>query len=196
MPIANLYAASLATGSLSTPNNALGAPNGTYTTDGNGTNSWIAGFNLDPLADNIRAVGTQTLSFRVRKGSNNGNPSINTVTLFQNGVALTTFAALTGNVTSTAGQIFNTTFDGSLLSGLNNLVVEINTSGVGGRKSDRNGVELDYIQLAANYEEVLGTTISAWNGSAFVAGVLQRWNGSAWVSASATRWNGSAWVAT
>ena len=39
-----------------------------------------------------------------------------------------------------------------------------------------------------------GTTLQAWNGSAWVPGTLRRWNGSAWEAATLKRWNGSSWI--
>lgn len=39
-----------------------------------------------------------------------------------------------------------------------------------------------------------GTTLKAWNGSAWQSGALKRWNGSAWEAATLKRWNGSAWI--
>lgn len=56
-------------------------------------------------------------------------------------------------------------------------------------------VRVSWVHLAVPAAPaVAGTTLQAWNGSAWVPGTLKRWNGSAWVLAALKRWNGSAWI--
>jgi len=73
MATATLYFVSSISGNVTTPANALGAPDGVYTTDTGSTN-WTHRWRLDTVADS-QASGTQTLTLRVRRsGTGNGSP--------------------------------------------------------------------------------------------------------------------------
>lgn len=39
-----------------------------------------------------------------------------------------------------------------------------------------------------------GPVLKAWDGSAWIPGLLKRWDGSAWVVNPLKRWDGASWV--
>jgi hypothetical protein len=155
MTTSNLYFVSHVTGNVTTPNNALGAPDGVWTADGNLNNSWTSRWRLDTVADN-EAVGTQTILLRVRKGSNTNNPTITSVTLWQNGTQIATISSGTITVTSTAGVDQSFTFNGSVLNGtMTDVDIQVAVAGQGGSGTARNSVEIDSCTWQAAYEEIV-----------------------------------------
>ena len=147
-----LYAVSHVTGSVSTPNNALGAFDGTFTTDGNNNTNWTSRWRLDTLSGS--PTGTQTITLRLRKGSNSGNPSVSSVQLWQNDTSLATLTLASGSTTisSTTSQDLVYTFASSLLSGLSNVDIQVATSSAGGSPTARNAVEIDGIRWDISYD--------------------------------------------
>jgi hypothetical protein len=106
----SLYFVSGVSGNVSSPNNALGAPDGTWTTDGNAVTNWTHRWSLDTVTGFVG--GTQTLTLRLRKGSNSGTPTISSVTLFQDDISLGALTLSSGStdITSTTGQDLVYTF--------------------------------------------------------------------------------------
>jgi hypothetical protein len=153
MATANWYFVSHVTGTVSTPNNALGAPNGVYTTDANTATNWTSRWRLDTAGPGFSATGTQSITLRMRKGSNSGNPTVSSVSLYQGGSligALTLFSGST-TISSTAGQDLVYQFDGSILAGIETVDIEIATTGAGGGPAVRNAASIDSGTWAANY---------------------------------------------
>lgn len=157
MATETLHATALTSGAVATSTNALGAPNGTWTTDVDQV-SWTARFALGNPVGN-QANGTHTITLRVRKETGTGTPSVTSVDLYVAG-------ALLGNikggvlVTSTTGQDIACTFADTLIDGidLSTLEVQITTLGVGGSGSARTCVQLDGITWSGDF-----TTVSAPN---------------------------------
>jgi hypothetical protein len=151
MSTATLYAVSHVTGSASSPDNALGAPDGVWTADGNANASWTSRWRLDVVAGAFTPSGTQTVILRVRKGTNSGNPSIATVTLWQGGTQVATISSGAVTVTSTTGVDQSYTFAGSLLSGFTDVDIQVAITAAGGGGTVRNSVELDAITWNTAY---------------------------------------------
>ncbi|PKP85823.1 MAG: hypothetical protein CVT80_00310 [Alphaproteobacteria bacterium HGW-Alphaproteobacteria-2] len=147
---ATIHAASHVTGTVATPNNALGPPDGVWTTDVNVNVSWTSRWRLTAVPD-AEPVGTQTVILRVRKGSNSGNPSVTAVTLWEGGTQVATISGASATVTSTTGTDLQYTFDGAILNGLVDVDVQVATAGVGGSGSARNAVQIDAITANVQY---------------------------------------------
>jgi hypothetical protein len=161
MSTATLYAVSHVTGNASSPNNALDAPDNVWTADGNLANSWTSRWRLDVVAGAFQPSGTQTITLRVRKGGNSGNPSISSVTLWQGGTQLATISGGAITVTSTTGVDQTFTFDGSLLSGFTDVDIQVAVTSAGGGPAVRNSVELDAITWDAAFQSVLTADFAA-----------------------------------
>ena len=162
MPLATYYVNFNNGGSCPNGGNAVGPPDGVWTTGGNTNVSWTNewSFNNNHLPA-FTPTGTQTLLLTVRKGTNTGNPVINSITLTRGG---STLVAFTPNlaVTSTTGTTVSYTFNASVLSGVfNPISVSIVTTGTGGSGSNRNTVELDAIGLEIQYVDLYQGTLNA-----------------------------------
>jgi trimeric autotransporter adhesin len=151
MSTATLYAVSHVTGSASSPDNALGAPDNVWTSNGNAATSWTSRWRLDIVAGAFTPSGTQTITLRARKGTNSGNPSIASVTLWQGGTQLATISGGAVTVSSTAGVDETFTFAGSLLTGFTDVDIQVAITAAGGGGTVRNSVELDAITWDTAY---------------------------------------------
>jgi hypothetical protein len=143
MSTATLYAVSHVTGNASSPNNALGAPDDVWTADGNTGLSWVSRWRLDTVSGAVPS-GTQTITLRVRKGTNIGNPVVASVSVWQSGTQLATISSGSVSVSSTTGANIVYTFDGSILSGAADVDIQVSVT----RSSSftiLNSVELDAI---------------------------------------------------
>jgi hypothetical protein len=151
MPFASLYFVSHVTGNVSTPDNALGAPDGICTTDENAATSWTSRWRLDSRIG--VADGVQSITLRMRKGSNSGNPTVSSVRLFQGGSVLATLSLASGSttITSTTGEDLVYNFAGSLLTGLVDVDIEVATASAGGGPTARNAACLDAGTWALSY---------------------------------------------
>lgn len=149
MATASFYAVSSVSGTVSTPANALNAADGVFTADGNSSASWTHVWALDTLAG--IPSSTQTITIRVRKGSNSKDPQVTAITLRQGAVTLFD-DTVAHTVTSTTFQDIVNTVDGSAFdNSYNNLELTVTVVAQGGSPSVRNSVELDSITFDANY---------------------------------------------
>ena len=164
MATATLYFASSVSGTVSTPANALGVADGTFTTDANSNTSWTHRWRLD-IQSGATPSGTQSVTLRMRKGSNSGDPTVSSVELFQSGVSLGTLTLFSGSTTisSTTGQDLVYQFAGSLLADTVDVDIEIVTVGAGGSPSARNAASIDSGTWDLAYS--VGYTVVANNGS-------------------------------
>ena len=164
MATATLYFASSVSGTVSTPANALGVADGTFTTDANTNTSWTHRWRLD-IQSGATPSGTQSVTLRMRKGSNSGDPTVSSVELFQSGVSLGTLTLFSGSTTisSTTGQDLVYQFAGSLLADTVDVDIEIVTVGAGGSPSARNAASVDSGTWDLAY--TVGYTVVANNGS-------------------------------
>jgi hypothetical protein len=188
-----LYATAHSSGNVTTPANALGAPDDTFTTDTLNA-SWTSRFAMgDPST--VTPAGTQTVSVRVRKnGSGGGTPTITAVNLFDGSTSVRNLLGATADVTSDTGMDVEVTFTASEVANPNNVEIQLVTAGAGAGGS-RRCVQLDAITWTADDNAaVAGTTLKTWTGSAWTPGELKRWTGSAWVGARLKRWTGSEWA--
>jgi hypothetical protein len=187
-----LYATSHSTGNVSTPNNALGAPDGTFTTDTLDA-SWTSRFAMgDPST--VTPAGTQAVAVRVKKNATGGGtPTVTAVSLYESAALVRNLLGSTYSATDAADDI-QVTFNTSEITNLANVEIQIVTAGAGSG-SNRRCVVLDAITWTADDNAaVAGTTLKTWTGSAWTPGELKRWTGSAWVGARLKRWTGSEWA--
>lgn len=194
MATTTVYATSFISGTVSTPSNALNAPDGVFTTDTDNTN-WNGTWGWDNLAGTL--TGSQQGKLYVRKGSSGGNdPTIDTVYVLVNG-SIVGASRASATVTSATSQEVLFSFNSTEISTFSNVSVEVNVTGTGGKPADRRTVQIDALEFFLTYNPpVAGTNINYWDGSAWIAKPLKRWDGSAWVAVTTLkRWDGSAWVA-
>ncbi len=150
MATATLYATSTVSGACTTPNNAHGAADGTYTTDTDAT-SWTHRWNLSRSSiDPASLNGTQTLTIRTRKngtGGASGTPTY-TVNLYEGG-SLVGQLGTTTSVTSITSQddVFTWTPTSSGVS----VDIELVTTAAGGGPSVRAAVQVDSLTWDATY---------------------------------------------
>jgi hypothetical protein len=195
MPTANLYATALASGSVSTSGNALGAPDGVFTTD-TGNTSWTARFTMDSVPAGAFVDGTQTVKVRVRRDSDSGSdPSVTAVRLFVSGSLVANLLSSSVVPSSTTPQDITVTFTAAQAGNGDAVSIEVVTSGGSGGTTVRRSVQMDAITWEASYVvDDPAVEMSAWNGTAWVVGSLYRWDGSRWRTAQLKRWNGTGWV--
>lgn len=170
MATETLYATALTAGTVSTSNNALGAPNGTFTTDVDNV-SWTARFAMGNPVGNT-ANGTHTITLRVRKETGNGTPSVTSIRLFAGTTDLGLITSGSTNVTSTTGADVAAPFADTILDGydLSTIEVEIVTAGVGGSGSNRTCVQLDGITWSGDFTTASTPNTGSASGGATWAG--------------------------
>jgi hypothetical protein len=139
-----LYADSHITGNVSSPNNALNAPDGTFTTD-SGNTSWTSRWSMG----NPSAVvgGTQTITVTYRKDAAGGGTPTITVNLYENGSLIRNIIATT-DVLSEVSSTLQGTFESTEISNEQNVEIEIVVSGNGGGPNGR-GAQVDAIRWDA-----------------------------------------------
>ena len=175
-----LAAVSHLTGDVSSPDNALGAPDGVFTTDGNTANTWTSRWAMATLAGSIDpSAHLQTLILRLRKGTNTNDPSVTALRVLQSGTDITGNLLATAHViTATgAGADLGVTFAGHLLNGIAGVSVEVVTAANGGGPSARNAVELDAITWTLVHDTGFardGAVALAGMGAASAAGLRSR----------------------
>jgi hypothetical protein len=146
----------LTSGSVSDSGNALGALDGTYTTNTNNA-SWTARFSFAAISEGFELVGTQTATLRVRRqSSGGGDPTVNSITLYNGAIAI-------GNILPSAvvalwpSNDIIVTFDGT---GIADPQLQIATSGAGGGTSRRT-VQIDGAILDYEAQEVASPSVDA-----------------------------------
>lgn len=151
MAVETLYATSHLSGTVTTPANALGAPDATWTTDTGATN-WTSRFAMGDPTGSL-ANGTHTITVRARKISGQtGTPVINSIALYENGTSFATITSGSTNITTTSQDVAPT-FDSSILAGrdLTNIEVEIVTTSAGGSPGARTPVQIDSITWSGDF---------------------------------------------
>jgi hypothetical protein len=172
------WASSHITGGCSTPANAVGATDGVWTTD-TGNVNWTSRWAMEDPSGPI--TGTQQITVLVRKESAGGNdPTLNSVTLFENGASVAQLSA-GGSVTSATGQTFSGNFDGSAITNPDDVEIQIATTGAGGPVANRRAVQVDSIEWTvalgspSNEYDYTGSGGMNFGGSAprsFVAAIV------------------------
>lgn len=127
------YFASSVSGNVTTPANALGAPNATYTADGNTANNWTHTWRLETVApsSNWTYYDGMPITVRFNKGTNSGNPSFSTIRALQGGSAVGTLNTASTSVTTSAsgGQDHTFTIQPSWLATATAVDIEITKIG-------------------------------------------------------------------
>jgi len=163
MATTNVYFNSSVTGDCTTPNNAVGSGTGTWTADGNSNSNWVHQWDYSDVTGNGSPSGSQVFTFRARKGSNSGTPSISTIEYMDNNNNVLYTDSTGYSVTSTTGQdVVSTVPAGNITSGgAANLRVRITILAAGGSPSVRNSVELDYANWTYQYSASAALTGAA-----------------------------------
>lgn len=159
--LTDLYFVESVSGNVTTPANAIGAPDNVWTTDDLQTN-WSHRWRLDTVLGNNLPVGDQVLTLRLRK-SNSRDCTVSSVVLIQGlaggATSTSTIRSTAFTVTSVLGENLTVSFPSSVLDGtLEDVVIELNTLGsTGGAGGDRSAVQIDGATWTASYE-ILGLT--------------------------------------
>ena len=177
------YLSSLVSGDIATPNNALGAPDGAFTTNID-NEDWEATYLFDAHAE---LDGEQTITLRVRKQEGTGNPTLN---MYIQEDGQNTAQLPSAVVTSLTGEDIVANF--TPIDPNAQIGIYMTCSAVGGSPNARASVQIDAITWDAVEFVFLGSTINTWQGS-WVAGKLKYWDGAEWLGARVQRWNGSGW---
>jgi hypothetical protein len=148
VPTSSLHATGHVAGTVSSPTNALGAPNGTWTTD-TGNVSWDSRFALDTIPEGEQLDGTQTVTVRARKeAGQSGTPTL-AAELWENGSLIGSLFGATG-VTTTSQDIAGT-FAASAVVDPADVEVRLVGTGAGGSPGARSSVQVDAITWTATY---------------------------------------------
>ena len=167
--------------------NALGAPNGVFSTT-SGDVGWTHEFGF-PEQPPGNAAGTMTLDVVLQKQPAETGASSLSGRVFQDGALIYTIpsVALSAGVHTRSITILGIRPSGEItveLTGIN--------SG-GGQPARRNTPGIDAATLHYDYTEAQGSAFKGWDGAAWQDGFLKMWDGSGWVPANVKRWTGSAW---
>lgn len=158
MATETLYVNGLASGSVSSPANVNGAPDGVFTTDVDNV-SWTARFGMGNPVGN-QANGNHLVRLRVRKETGTGTPTITAVRIYDDGVLRVTRTINLG-VTSTTGQDVDITLTEEEVRMVTNLAefqVELSVTGVGGSGGARTTVQLDSIMWQGDFTTAILAT--------------------------------------
>lgn len=189
-----VYLTGSVSGGAATPANAVGAPDGTFTTN-TGDTSWTHRWGLgEPDLTGKELDGQQTLTLRVRRsGTGNGACEVTRVTLIQGSSSTDIF---TGShvppQNNSAGDDLVVNFDASVLDGGEGIDVEVATTGAGGGPN-QNSIQLDAASWLVGAEDIVGTPLKYWGGETWVEGELKEFVDDTWVPARLKRFTGSEW---
>ena len=169
------YASSWFDGTVTTPANANGAPNGVFTTD-TGATDWYGQWSMTPPP---APLGGRLQTVRIHCRSSAANYSYpDSLDIYYNNtvVGAGTLCGI-NDVFGTNSTVVTFTFDGSILSAVDLVEFGINVFNGGAT------LQVDAIEWEANHNLVAsgGAVLKYWNGSAWVAKTLKYWNGSAWI---------------
>lgn len=149
MTVTDLYATSHITGTVSTPANALGAPDAVgWTTDIDNT-SWDSRFAMGNPTPGDVLSGTQTVTVRVRKETGTGTPTL-TAEVWENGSFVATLFT-NQSVTSLTGENIAGTFSGASITDAANVEVRLIGTASGGGPSARSTPQIDGITWTATH---------------------------------------------
>jgi hypothetical protein len=188
MATAILYAISHVEGNVTTPNAALGAPDGVFT--GNiDAEDWTSRWRLDLPPDGQVDVA-QSLTVTCRKQTGSGTPELEAI-LYVNDALVGSLGTVT--VTSATGQDDVFTMNLTARDG-DNVSIELVCTAVGGNPNTRASVQIDSIRWDCSYSPFEGSAFQGWDGGAWVSGLLKKWDGAAWIPARVQRYDGNGWV--
>ena len=141
-----LYADAVLTNSSgANPENALGAPNGVFTTNADQTN-WQTNYSIANPQFPLLTGATHTVTVTLRRSASAGtNPSFS-VDLYQGGVLVKNLVPTT-TPTSTTGTTYSGTFNTSEISSGAAIEVYFSAVGGGGNPANRRNVQLDAIAV-------------------------------------------------
>lgn len=131
--------------------NALGAPDGTYTTNGNELTDWTERFGIGNPTNPLTTGATDhavTVTLRKSSAGGNGNPTC-AVDLYDNGTIVRSLQGATAvtDATATFGPF---TFTTAEVSNAANVQIELAIVGQGGSPAGRRNVQVDAITVDFN----------------------------------------------
>jgi hypothetical protein len=148
MAIETLFATGHITGTVATPDSALGNTPSTWAgvvnANTSATSRWAIGDPVDPLT----ADQSHTVRVVARKGSNSGTPTV-ALNLYENGTLVQSIVGATG-VSSTTGQDVQGTFATSVITDRTAIEVEVVIAGASGNPSTRNSAQISLVELTAD----------------------------------------------
>ena len=143
-----LYLSSTVSGIVVNPQNVIGNTPSTWAGEINSNTSWTHRWSF-AAPQNNELTGSQEVTVFVRKGSNNSNPTVSSINVYQNGALVHTTGSTL--VTSTAGQTIS--FFWTPNSTSTSVDIEVVTSSNSGRPADRNSVQMAYASWVAQTVE-------------------------------------------
>ena len=172
-----VYATSWFDGNTTTPNNALGAADGTFTEDTTGFD-WYGQWNMGnpghPLNGRLQRLEITCRSHIL------GASYLDSVDIYYNNVysESATLTNINNTVISTTGQVLTYTFPAHYLSSGTDMA-QIGIYAVKGTAI----LQIDSIKWIAYHDEIPPTsgTLKYWTGSAWAPKTLKYWTGSSWV---------------
>lgn len=152
MATQTLHATTHLSGSLDGATNALGAPDGVFTTTPVNT-SFTARFGF--AAPAAACVGDQPIVIRVRKNGGSNAPVFSRIVIYQSGTQVQE-VTLGFSSNNTTGEDITTSFDGSLITNAAEAAVEIVCINGGGGPSARSSGQIDAFTWTATTEDAGG----------------------------------------
>ena len=186
--VITLHASPHAVGNCATPANAVGAPDGVYTTDSGSGANWTSRWDMESPGEPLEGVQSVDIAVRSQPTGQSGVCRA-TVRIWENG----TMTHDLGETSINGSQILNRTWTPINVDAAVQieLITTATSTGSGG---SRTAVGVDAFTWTAAFKEFLGSPFKGWDGGAWRDGVLQRWDGGGWVGAMVRRWNGNQWV--
>jgi hypothetical protein len=164
MAIQSLYATALVSGAIGTSANALGAPNGTFTTDADNT-SWVARFAMGNPSEAQASGSDHTFTLRVRKEAGTGTPTVTSFAVYSGTTQLYVLTTAI-SVTSTTGQDVVYSVPIANLAGVDLSTIDVEVAGTtsGGGPSARSTVQLDAITWTGDFTTPVTPPPSTFSG--------------------------------
>lgn len=148
MAIETLHAVNYIAGTVSSPNNALDAPDGIFTTD-TGNTDWTGRWGMGVPPGNLS--GTQNIIVRYRKDSAGGGTPSLSIFLYENGIQVRGIVASTDALSEDTTTVTGA-FSSIEITDIQNVEIEIVAVGNGGGPNGRS-IQVDAITWAANVQE-------------------------------------------
>lgn len=132
--------------------NAYGAPDGTYTTNGNEATNWSEQFGIGNPTNNLTSGATDhavTVTLRKNASGGNGDPTCD-VLLYDNGSIIRSLSGAPQSVTDSTTSLGPYTFTTAEVSNGSNVQITLTIVGQGGAPAGRRNVQVDGITVDFN----------------------------------------------
>lgn len=146
MTVQTLYATSLVSGTVASAANALGQPDGTWTTD-TGNVNWTARWAIGDPVNVVGANGTHSFVARVRKEVGQSNNPTAQLIVYSGGTQIGSSA----NTTITGTTDLTVNIAAANITNLTNVEMELVTVGAGGSPSARSSAQVDALWWTGDF---------------------------------------------